>query len=256
MNPRQFLFTVLISSGLLASSSSALRAAGQDDLAAEAHKLMQRARELKEEGRLDESERVAQKAKQLAQQAREVREDQRESPALPGDRRPADQEDRDKEVRDTRLRRPAPERQGREQIGRRIEDLRRQALRRRSAALERQVRRLESAPAPGSPLRDMPQAQERLEHLEHLEHLQQAIRHLHAAGLHEPAERLERAAGQMRRTPEASRQDLRPLAPARALEELRDQVADLRARVNDLQRALDQTREFVKRSLAEDRSKQ
>jgi hypothetical protein len=75
-----------------------------------------------------------------------------------------------------------------------------------------------------------------------LEHLRQAIEHLHAAGLHEPAERLTEQAREMKRaiSGEAPRPDggKHPEGD-RQLAELRERMMDMQRQMKELQRHME-----------------
>jgi hypothetical protein len=92
---------------------------------------------------------------------------------------------------------------------------------------------------PGPGPQDLPEPERRRHHL------QVAIENLHAAGLHEPAERLARQADQMARRPGGPGEGMRPgLGPRGAgvqelraeIQELRQALAELRRRVEELHR--------------------
>jgi hypothetical protein len=87
-------------------------------------------------------------------------------------------------------------------------------------------------------------AQEQPE-MQRLRHLEAAIDNLHAAGLHEPAERLAREAQSMRQGPGPGRSGPEtPNRPNQEIERLRREVQELRQAVRELRARLDeQTRE-------------
>lgn len=116
----------------------------------------------------------------------------------------------------------------------------------RMERLERFEREPMSRRGPGSP-GEMPELHQRLHHL------QAAIDNLHAAGMHEPAERLAQQAGRMRQqlqaTPPARRSDSQRRAPGpRAgrpaedaqLEPMREEIRRLNEALQDLRRRVDE----------------
>lgn len=248
MKPRNLVVSLLLAAGVLVGGRlSLLWAAGPEDLKADAEKLMERARDLKVEGRMEESEQTAAKAKQLFQQSREKaemdRNQERESGMASAGRPEGPREGR------------RPGWSAREQGIRDADVQRREQRRGRGDRIEPQFepRRELGEPQPGERPLDRREAEERLDHL------RQAIGHLHAAGLHATAERLDRAAEQMQRRVEMareSRQRMGPPAPGaseRQLEAMRAQLSELRDRMADLQRGLEKTREALKRHVDEAR---
>lgn len=263
MTPRRFLPFVLaavLTGPWLATAQS------DQETAAAAERLLQRARDLRAEGRLDESAELTRKAKQLQDQG-PLQDEER--PALPRrpDALPDELSRRDGEVRAQprdlesfwrpELRRPVQEPERRDAIRRGpAEPERREALRRAPEAGPRPELDRESLdslqPPAGAPAR--PGAELRpVELRERLQHLQQAIRHLQAAGSHDVARRVEQQAGQLRRqlqSPRAERPGGMPMAqPAvpGALLGLREEVAALRNRVRELERAVEETRQLLRR---------
>jgi hypothetical protein len=278
MNPKLVLIAVLTSWGFFGALLNTLNA-GPDELKAEAAKLMERARDLKAEGRVEESQEHARKAKQLEAEARALAEPQDEPPIPPEDRlreklqglltelKELDEDGREQEADRVRQRigelkallteakargeSAAGPQERRARLRREITDLRRQDLFETPENLERKLRASED-------IRLDFRNDELQKGKERLSHLRQAIDHLHAAGMHEPAERLEQEATRMkwelanRFEGDRNAGPLGGQPPPRALEELKAQVSELRESLRETQRGLEETRSLLKRRLKEE----
>lgn len=198
---------------------------GPDALRQEARQLEEKSRDLKQAGQHDEARRTWQKVEALRAEA-----DQREAGARGQDRR--EQPDRDamaQKLRDLR---------------RQLDDLREAGrdaeaaeTKERIAMLERRMARpdrVEGRPrdrAPGNP-----------ELERRMEHLRIAIENLHAAGLHELADRIAREAkSRQRPTPARPPGEVRGPGVARGeVEQLREEMQELRMGLQQLRARLDE----------------
>jgi hypothetical protein len=250
---------------LIIAAPCATGAAGPDDLRSEAARLLENARRLKAEGRLEESEKLAQEAKQLRAEAAAIAEAQdqprRDLERLRAQLKELEANNRPEaaaEVREqiARVERaierggPRPGRQEtrerQENLRREIEELHRLGRPDEAARLERRLAESEPSPADAERLGRSPGFAG--DPAARWRHLREAIGHLHAAGWHEQAERLEREA-ERRRTeleprPVAPRRALSPAEPiAQAPADLKADLAELRRSIAELRQALRDTRE-------------
>ncbi len=229
------LAAMTVAALFMARAGTALAAEPEPgDLRQQAEQLERKARDLKADGQADRAREVMRGAEQLRAKAGKLEE------------------------RGDRVKPPVREEQevGREFAQpaagpRELRDARAAAARkRRIEELRRELAQLEGRSEPGvrppraaferggrgeRPLAGQPELQRRLEHL------QVAIENLHAAGLHEPAERLAQAAESMRPQLDGGPRGMRPPGDAGAeVRELRAQVQDLRQAVRELKRQLEQ----------------
>lgn len=236
--------TLLASTALLILGMGSPPALGAEanprELREKAESLQRMARKLKAEGKHDQAQEVLRKAMEVRAEA-----DRLQQAGGPPEQ----------------SRRPRPEelKQRLEQARAQLKEAREAGKEEEAARLERQVGRMEAVlersdrpvperlrppreagPGPGFPGAPM----ERPE-LQQLRHLEAAIGNLHAAGLHEPAERLAQQAREMReKLGVGGRPDLVPRPMEGDLERLRMEVQELRRMVRDLGERLDQlTRE-------------
>lgn len=236
--------TLLASTALLIlglGSPAAMGAeANPQELREKAETLQREARELKAGGKHEQAQEVLRKAMELRAEADRL---QRGGGPAEESRRP----------------RPEELKQRLEQARAQLKAAREAGREEEVARLERQVARMEAVlerpdrPAPermrppreAGPGRGFPPAPLERPELQQLRHLEAAIGNLHAAGLHEPAERLAQQAQEMRqKLGMGERPDLAPRPMEGELERLSMEVQELRRMVRDLAERLDQfTRE-------------
>jgi hypothetical protein len=235
----------------------AFSAAQAENLKAEVQELMEKARDLKAEGRNEESERVARQAKVLERNARPFGESRQ--PRQAPERRRAS-------ANRLRARLAELESAGRQEeaqsLRERLEMIEREADREaerarsdeewRQEQLERTVEpkmapprfREERAPFPAREELPVENRRQRLHHVE------QAIEHLHAAGLHEPADQIAREAARWRNEFERMPEFHGPPVPPEArniIRRLEGEMDELRRELRDLRQALDDMRALFDR---------
>ncbi len=234
--PAKWLVMAALLSGLagLYSAIAAPDNSKADKLRAEARELKAKAQELKEKGALDEAEKAVRESKELWQKAEQIEQERaqlkqhseepaqairREMEHLRAQLEDLRAADKDEEAAKLKEHIVALEREAERGLPKQDQDKIKERLRNIKAEiaelhqtgrheeadrLERKARAMMEKAAgrqpefhPGPP--DGPRAPgERGEPERRLHHLQAAIDNLHAAGMHEPAERLAREAGKIR----------------------------------------------------------
>jgi hypothetical protein len=204
-----FLLPALLCALLTAN----LPAATPDDLRAEAEKLIEKARQGKSAGRTDEAEELMGRAKRIQMELREK---------IDGSEQP--------KGGDAKLERMKQE----------IGELHRAGKHEEAGRLEHQFAEAQQRRASGG--RPEPQ----VEGPERVRHIMEAVAHLHAAGLKEPAENLEQIARRMREELE-HRGDSAGAAGAgqmeHALREVHEGMEQLRRQMEKMQRQIEEMRE-------------
>lgn len=216
----------LLLAGLLATLScrGAEAPARPEQLLREAARLEAKARELKEAGRMDASEQAGREAKELRVRARGLQEREGPTRAVAEERESLKRESMELRAQLERVRA-----EGRDEEAREIENHLRK-LERELAWREAEARPRRERQGPEGPPGESPEAGERIRHL------REAIAHLHAAGMHEPAERLTQQLDRLPR-PRIEEGPGPGLEQLRAeMEELRQAVRELRARIEEMSR--------------------
>lgn len=219
-----------------APPSSAAAEPNPQELREKAERLQQQARELQAEGKMEQAQEALRKALELRREADHLPEAGR-PPAAPGQ--------------------PPPEelKQRLDQAKARLHEARAAGKPDEVTRLERQIARMEAVlerpdrlvpqpmRPPQGPLPEggFPPAPLEQPPIRQLLHLEVAIQNLHAAGLHEPAERLSQQARELRqKLGSPDRPAFAPHPPESELVLLRMEVQELRERVRDLEARLDQ----------------
>ncbi len=240
----------LICLPLLTASCDAAQPARPAALREEAQRLENKARELKADGRHEAAQAAQREADELrarADRARQpaVNEDQRaqskaELMELQAGLERARAEGRGEEAKELERQIERVEGRGEEakELERQIERVERQLSPRRPAEPRERIDRGER-PRREPDGREGPGPQQMGERERRIHHLEVAIENLHAAGLHEPAERLAQDLERARREG-AARQDA-PREPAGGeIQALRNEVRELRAAVQELRNRLEE----------------
>lgn len=262
---------------MLAGGSNLASAVNTERAVAEVRELMERSRELKAAGKLEESGRLAAEARELrarlgaqAEQKRDrppeggrspgVADQQAQAKAKAGElearERRVEKEQINREMRNLERKRSETRRPGDAQV--RVERDRAQHVR------EEEVRR-DEANRPGPRERMIQREGDRHPVVgprgggvrpegptsERAMHVRQAIEHLHAAGLHDRAEQLEREFGRGRglggpNRPERMERPMmeRPMGPF-ARENPQAAIGELRANVRQLREEMEETRRML-----------
>ncbi len=213
----------LLLAGLLATLGcrGAEAPARPEQLLREAARLEVKARELKEAGRMDASEQAGREAKELRVRARGLQEREGPTRAVAEERESLKRESMELRAQLERARSEGRDEEARE-MENHLRKLERELAWREAGARPRRERQ--------GPERESPEAGERIRHLK------EAIAHLHAAGMHEPAERLTQQLDHLRqpRIEEGPGPGLEQLRAE--MEELRQAVRELRARIEEMSR--------------------
>jgi gas vesicle protein len=219
-----------------APQSSKAAEPNPQELREKAERLQQEARELKAEGKMEQAQEALRKALELRREADHLRE--ADGPAAGPGQPPLEEL-----------------KQRLEQAKARLDEARADGKLEEATRLERQIARMEAVlerpdrpvpqrmRPPRGPLPEggFPAAPPEQPEMRQLRHLEAAIQNLHAAGLHEPAERLSQQAREMRqKLGSTDRPEFAPRPPESELERLRMEVQELRERVRNLGARLDQ----------------
>jgi len=208
------------------------------ELRERADELERKAQDLKADGQPDRAQQAMREARELRAKARNPGEPESpprpEKPQLPEKRVRMEErelnERLDAAMAELKELRAAGKEEEAIKVKRRIQELQAAQARAGRPALGEQRPPRDFGPADG------PQEMQR-----RLRHLQAAIENLHAAGMHEPAERLTGEAESMRRHLNAVRQGPRqPGAPGPEIERLHSELEELRQAIRELNRRVDQ----------------
>jgi chromosome segregation ATPase len=220
---RASILTLAVLTGLsICIATPARGEPGAEQLKEEIGKLERRAHELKESGKPEEARAVWREAEELRAKLAGPEKDRGDSPQAVEKRRDA-------------------LRHALEEARAEVRELREAGKEDRAAEMSKKVQHLEEELARLGPRKEGDRPPEPAEAKEKLQHLRQAIGHLHAAGLHEPAERLSREADGLEQRLKAQAGDQKP-APAAGTEagKLQDQLQELRQAVRKLNARIDE----------------
>jgi hypothetical protein len=225
---RRRLWTLLLGATLTcAGSTLAGDERSPEALRDQARALQQEIRELREAGHHDEAERLQNNLRELREDAERM---QRERRRQNFDRPLPPEEVREREAMMRHLRELMA-------AGRREEAA---ELRRELARRQREMNRGAERPGPEGRL-DAPAEREELGR--RLEHLQIAIENLHAAGLHDLAERLNQQSMVQR---ERLERRAPPRAPEPPIGELREELGRVRAELEEVRAQLGELRRHIR----------